>query len=156
MNNSEIEIITFEEKYSKYFYDLNVEWLKTYFYVEPYDEMVLSNPKNYIIDNGGFIFFLKYNSKIVGTVALINKEECYELSKMAISPNYQGLKFGQKLMDFCIEFSKKQEWEQIMLYSNTKLEPAIKLYYKVGFKEVPLEKRAIYKRSNIKMILDLN
>ena len=155
MKDTVIEIIPFEEKYSSHFYKLNVEWLEKYFYVEPYDEMVLSNPKNYIIDNGGFIFFIKFNSKIVGTVALINKEECYELSKMAISPEYQGLKLGQKLMDFCINFSKKQNWKQIMLYSNTKLEPAIKLYLKVGFIEVPLEKEVIYNRSDIKMTLSL-
>ena len=42
-----------------------------------------------------------------------------------------------------------------MLYSSTKLTPAINLYRKVGFKEVELEKDSHYERSNIKMILEL-
>ena len=47
-----IDIINFEKQYTKDFYDLNVEWLKTFFYVEPFDEDVLSNPEKYIIDRG--------------------------------------------------------------------------------------------------------
>ncbi|WP_347175260.1 GNAT family N-acetyltransferase [Polaribacter uvawellassae] len=150
-----ISIIPFEEKFVKIFYDLNVEWLQKYFYVEPYDKKVLSNPQEYIIDKGGFIFFATYKNKIVGTVALINKKECFELSKMAVLPKYHGQKIGQQLMDYCIDFSKNKGWKNIMLYSNRILEPAISLYKKVGFKEVELEKDVYYERANIKMKLEL-
>ncbi|MFY9244026.1 MAG: GNAT family N-acetyltransferase [Polaribacter sp.] len=150
-----IEIIPFEEKYAKYFYDLNVEWLEKYFYVEPYDEKVLSNPKEYVLDPGGFIFFAKYNTEIVGVVSLINQKTFFELSKMAVSPIYQGLKIGQKLMDFCIDFAIKQEWKSITLYSHRSLVPAINLYKKIGFVEIPVEKNSHYKRADIKMILEL-
>jgi ribosomal protein S18 acetylase RimI-like enzyme len=150
-----IEIIDYDPKYDADFHDLNMEWLKTFFYVEPHDQEVLENPKAYIIDNHGFIFFAKVNNEIVGTVALINESECYELSKMAVSPKYQGLKIGQKLMDKCIQFSKEQGWNQIMLYSNRILTPAINLYRKVGFQEVEVEKDVYYERADIKMILQL-
>ena len=155
MNPTSIEIIPFESKYAQHFYDLNIEWLKKYFYVEPHDVDVLRNPQSYIIDNGGFIFFAKYKNTIVGTVAIINEKEAYELSKMAVLPKYQGLKIGQQLMDFCIRFSKDQGWDKIMLYSNRSLVPAIKLYKKVGFREVELENDVFYERADIKMILDL-
>ena len=155
MNPTTIEIIPFESKYAQHFYDLNIEWLKKYFYVEPHDAEVLGNPQSYIIDNGGFIFFAKLNDIIVGTVALINEKEDFELSKMAVSPQYQGQKIGQQLMDYCIRFSKKQGWDKIMLYSNRSLVPAIKMYKKVGFKEVALEEDVFYERADIKMILDL-
>ncbi len=155
MEKQPIEIIPFENQYANYFYNLNIEWLEKYFYVEPYDKKVLSNPQEYIIDNNGYIFFVKYNHKIVGTLAFINQKECYELSKMAISPKYQGLKIGQQLMEYAIQFSKEKDWAKIMLYSNTILKPAIKLYKKMGFIEVPLEENSHYERSNIKMILHL-
>jgi len=151
----EVSIIPFEEKYAKQFYNLNVEWLEKYFYVEPYDQKVLSNPKTYIIGKGGFIFFATYNNEIVGTVALINQQLFYELSKMAVSPKYQGLKIGQKLIDFCIEFGKEKKWDSITLYSHRKLVPAINLYKKVGFVEVELESNSHYERSDIKMKLML-
>lgn len=150
-----IKIIQYNPQFDKDFYNLNIEWLETYFYVEPYDNEVLSNPKTHIIDKGGFIFYALLNDEVVGTVALINEKECYELSKMAVSPKYHGLKIGQKLMDTCIQFSKEKGWNKIMLYSNRILTPAINLYKKVGFKEVDLEKDAHYERANIKMILDL-
>lgn len=150
-----IEIINFEPQYSSHFYDLNVEWLEKYFYVEPYDKKVLSNPQKYIIDNGGYIFFAKLEYEIVGTVALINQQDFFELSKMAVSPKFHGLKIGQQLMSYCIEFAKKQHWNSITLYSHRKLVPAINLYKKVGFVEIKLEKDSHYERSDIKMKLSL-
>lgn len=150
-----LEIIPFNQKYSKDFCNLNVEWLQKYFYVEPYDKEVLSNPKEYIIDHGGFIFFVKNKNKVVGTVALINQKTFFELSKMAITPEYQGLKIGHQLIKHCINFAKKQHWKSITLYSNRRLIPAINLYKKVGFIEVSLEENAHYERSNIKMMLKL-
>ncbi|MFT6191239.1 MAG: ribosomal protein S18 acetylase RimI-like enzyme [Polaribacter sp.] len=155
MDNENLQIIAYQPVYAKNFYDLNVAWLKKYFYVEPYDEKVLSNPKEYVLDPGGFIFFAKYNNAIVGVVALINQKTFFELSKMAVAPKYQGLKIGQKLMHFCIEFAKSKNWKNITLYSHRKLVPAINLYRKIGFKEVQLEKDVHYERANIKMLLEL-
>jgi DNA-binding MarR family transcriptional regulator/N-acetylglutamate synthase-like GNAT family acetyltransferase len=151
----QVELLDYDPAYDQIFHNLNIEWLETFFYVELHDTEVLSNPKSYIIDNEGYIFFAKFNNEIVGTVALINEKECYELSKMAVSPKYQGLKIGQKLMNKCIEFSREQGWNQIMLYSNRILTPAINLYRKVGFEEVELEKDVYYERADIKMILRL-
>lgn len=151
----DVELIDYDSAYDQIFHDLNIEWLETYFYVEPHDTEVLQNPKSYIIDNDGYIFFAKFNNEVVGTVALINEKECYELSKMAVSPKYQGLKIGQKLMDKCISFSREQGWERIILYSNRILTPAINLYRKVGFQEVEVEKDVYYERADIKMELRL-
>ena len=151
----EVEIIPFQKEYSSQFYDLNIEWLEAFFYVEDHDKEVLGNPQSYIIDNGGFIFFAKYNDEIVGTVALLNESFGYELSKMAVSPKYRGLKIGQKLMDHCLEFSKSKNWEELIIYSSRKLENAIYIYKKYGFEEVPVEENCHYERCDIKMILKL-
>ncbi len=148
---SEVEIIPFDISLSQNFYDLNVEWLKKYFYVEPYDEKVLSNPQSFIIDQGGFIFFAKRNNEIVGVVSLINQGAFFELSKMAVLPKHHGKKIGQKLVEFAIDFAKTSGWKNLILYSNRKLVPAITLYEKLGFKEVPLEKDVNYERADIKM-----
>jgi len=151
-----LEIVPFKPKYATDFYILNIEWLEKFFFVEPYDKKVLSNPQKYIVDAGGFIFFIKNEDGIIGTVALINQNTFFELSKMAISPAYQGLKIGQQLIEYCINFAKEQQWKTITLYSNRKLIPAINLYKKVGFIEAPLEKDVHYERANIKMVLDLS
>lgn len=149
-----LRIIPFEVKHTKEFHDLNIAWLEKYFYVEDHDREVLENPQSYIIDNGGYIFMVEYQNKIVGTVALINEKEGFELSKMAVEPKYQGLKFGQELMTYCISFAKEKEWKELLLYSNRSLENAIYIYRKFGFIEVPIVDSP-YSRGDIKMILDL-
>jgi len=150
-----LKIISFKKEYANHFRDLNIEWLEKYFYVENHDREVLENAETYIIDNGGYIFFAMLNDEVAGTVALMNEEEGYELSKMAVSPKFQGLKIGQELMQYCIDFGKDKGWSKLLLYSNTILKNAIYIYRKYGFKEVPVEANSPYKRSNIKMILKL-
>ena len=155
MNHKDnIQIIEFDENLSAHFRDLNFEWLEKYFCIEPHDKEVLENAKTYIIDNGGYIFFAKFDNTIVGTVALVNEKEGYELSKMAVSPTYQGLKIGQLLLRHCIDFAKNKGWKELLLYSNTVLENAIYIYKKLGFVEVELVDSP-YQRSDIKMALKL-
>ena len=152
-----MKIVPYKNQYVKAFYDLNIEWLKTFFYVEPYDEAVLSNPETYIINKGGHIFFAKLKNTVVGTVALMPYKDTnyFELTKMAVNPKYRGLKIGQHLMQYCIDFAKSTGITKVILYSNTKLENAIYIYRKYGFIEVDLEPNSPYKRSNIKMELEL-
>jgi ribosomal protein S18 acetylase RimI-like enzyme len=150
-----IDIITYHEKHAKSFYNLNIEWLKTFFYVEAFDEEVLSKPNQYIIGKGGHIFFALLNDEVVGTVALMptNDLNVFELTKMAVSPKHRGYKIGQKLMQHCIDFAKNDGLKGLMLYSNTILENAIHIYSKYGFIEIPMEENSPYERSNIKMEL---
>ncbi len=149
-----IKIIDYSPKFTQNFYDLNIEWLKTFFYVEPYDDEVLSKPETYIINEGGFIFFATKNDKVVGTVALMPTKETgiLELTKMAVLPEERGEKIGQQLLQHCINFGKTQNLKGLLLYSNTKLENAIYLYRKYGFKELELEKDNPYERADIKML----
>ncbi len=151
----DISICSFTTKYSKNFYDLNMEWLKTFFYVEPYDEKVLSDPETYIIKRGGHIFFATLENKVVGTVALMpmNNLDAFELTKMAVSPRHRGFKIGQKLMQHCLDFAKTNDIPKLIIYSNTKLENAIYIYKKYGFFEIPIEAESPYDRSDIKMEL---
>ena len=152
-----LKITPFHDLFTNSFYELNIEWLEAYFYVEDFDKEVLSNPKKYIIDKGGHIFFALENHKVIGTVALMkSKNNSFELTKMAITPEKRGNKIGQLLMKYCIDFATKNNFNTLFLYSNTILKNAIYIYKKYKFKEVPVETNSPYKRSNIKMELVLN
>ncbi len=156
VETNSIKIDLFKKENSKYFYDLNIEWLKTFFVVEPYDEEVLSKPNKYIIDKGGKIFFAKLNDEIVGTVALmpLNNHGLFELTKMAVSIEHRGKKIGQNLLKYCIDYAKNElGLPKLILYSNRMLENAIYIYRKFGFVELPLESDSPYNRSDIKMEL---
>ncbi len=150
-----MEIVSFQPAYAKAFYDLNIEWLEHYFYVEDYDREVLSKPKQYILNRNGHIFFAVEEGIVYGTVALMpHDENSFELTKMAVLPEARGKYLGHELMKHCISFSRK-EGKNLMLYSNTLLENAIHIYRKFGFVEVPVETNSPYKRCNIKMTLTL-
>ena len=151
-----VEIVSYSNKYSKYFYELNYDWLNEFFYVEKYDEQVLRNCKSEIIDKGGYIFFALNNSQVVGTMALILKENgIYELNKMAVKKDLRGNGIGHQLIQFIIDYSVKNNFESVILYSNTVLRNSIHLYNKFGFKEID-NPDAPYKRSDIKMELKLS
>jgi ribosomal protein S18 acetylase RimI-like enzyme len=151
MNSNNLEIIPFSKNLNEPIKILNLEWLTKYFRVEPKDEIVLSNPQAEIIDKGGFIFYAKLNDTIVGTVSLLKTDiSTFELSKMAVTDSVQGLGVGKKLMEYCIEFAKKNDIKKLYLYSNRSLLSAIHLYKKYGFVEISLES-GIYERADIKM-----
>ena len=156
LNEEEIRITPFTSKDSKSFADLNKEWLNKYFVLEPIDKIVLGNPIEYIIEKGGSIHMAQHRDITAGTVALlpINKFEV-ELCKMAVSPHYQRKGIGKKLIEKTIEVAKAECYTSIVLYSNTKLKPAINLYKKLGFITEPLESKKIYKRADIKMRLKI-
>ena len=151
-----VNIQPFEERYAPDFERLNFEWLEKYFRIEEYDRKVLGNPQEFILDKGGYIFFATINNKVVGTVALIKRgKDVYELSKMAVTQVHQGMRIGQKLMYYAINFAGVNGFKTLYLESNTILAPAIRLYEKVGFKETPKPKDSPYERSNIRMVLKL-
>jgi GNAT superfamily N-acetyltransferase len=153
---NKVEIVDFTPEYAKNFEQLNFEWLEKYFYIEDYDRKVLGNPQKYIMEPGGYIFMALINGEIVGTVALIYREEgVYELSKMAVTDKFQGNRIGQKLMYHCICFAGKNHFKRLFLDSNRKLTPAITLYHKVGFKEIPTPEDSPYDRSDIRMELNI-
>lgn len=145
------EIVNYTEDTKEYVKALNYEWLQKYFVVEPNDAVQLSDPQHEIIDKQGQIFYAKHDGVIVGTASLLKiSDDVYELGKMAVSEKAQGLGIGKLLIEHCIKIAQQMGLAKLVLYSNTQLKPAIHLYEKYGFIEVPLE-AGHYSRANIKM-----
>jgi N-acetylglutamate synthase-like GNAT family acetyltransferase len=146
-----ITIVEYSDELASHFHDLNKAWLEKYFVVEPIDKEMLSNPRKFFIDKGGYIFFVKLGDEVAGTFALIKEsDKVYELSKMAVDEKFQGKKIGNYMLEFCLRKAKELGAEKVFLFSNTILGPAIHLYRKYGFVEIPVGSSE-YKRSNIKM-----
>jgi GNAT superfamily N-acetyltransferase/predicted transcriptional regulator len=153
--SKDVRIIDYQPQYLNAFKQLNVEWITTWFKMEEADYKTLDHPKEYILDNGGYIFFALYNDKPVGTCALVKKDDhTFELSKMAVSPEAKGKGIGWLLGNAAIEKAKESGMKRLYLESNTILKPAINLYYKLGFKKIT-GAPSPYERSNIHMELNL-
>jgi ribosomal protein S18 acetylase RimI-like enzyme len=152
----EIHILTYHPSYQPHFERLNKVWIEKYFRLEPIDIEVLEHPEPHIIDPGGQILFAAIGQQIVGTVAIRKiDEQTVEMTKMAVDEAYQGRKIGWVLGQAIIQTAKDMGFSKMVLYSNTDLVPAIQLYRKMGFKEVPVEPGK-YDRCDIQMEMDLS
>ena len=137
---TDVRIVEFDPAYAKNFADLNYQWIAETYGIEPHDREILDHPHDAIIKPGGQVFFAISDSDVAGTVAMIPYEEdAFELTKMAVDPAFQGRGIGDKLMEACIEFTRRSLRNRIILESNTKQVAAIQLYRKFGFKETPLD-----------------
>jgi N-acetylglutamate synthase-like GNAT family acetyltransferase len=145
-----IEIVSYTSSHQPWFEKLNREWIEKYFWMEPVDFDVLQHPEEHIIKHGGAILMALLDHQVAGTVALKYVEtDVYEFTKMAVDEKFRGKKVGLALAEAAVIAARSLGAKKIILYSNTVLEPAIALYRKIGFEEIPVD--GPYKRSNIKM-----
>jgi len=155
MNNkveTAVAIFEYEPAYQPWFEKFNRDWIEKFFSMEPLDYMILQNPEENIIRKGGSIFMASYYGELAGTVALkFISPGVYELTKMAVDEKFQGKKIGRALAEAAIARAREASAVKVILYSNTMLQPALALYNKLGFREIPLD--GPYKRTDIKMEL---
>jgi N-acetylglutamate synthase-like GNAT family acetyltransferase len=108
------------------------------------------------MEGGGEIFFAVLDGDVVGTAAMIQKSKgVYELAKMAVAKNLQGLGIGKKLLERCIDYSKERGATEIFLITNDSLKPALSLYLSCGFVLNEQNDDNRYERGNTKMNLIL-
>lgn len=151
-----VRVVPFDQSLAPHFESLNREWIEKDFAVEETDLMVFSDPFGQIVEPGGEIFFVISGENVVGTCAVIpHGEEDFELAKMAVTASARGQGFGDLLIERVIEFSRRAGGRKLILVSNTRLGPAIKLYEKHGFRTVPITDAGDYTRVDIQMELPL-
>jgi len=152
---SPVTLVEYTPEYAETFKALNEAWIRRYFVMEATDYKALDHPDDYIIKPGGFIVMALLNGEAVGTCALIKMSDGgYELAKMAVDDKAQGYGIGLAICEYLIAKARKLGAHRLYLESNTKLVPAINLYRKVGFVEVPIV-GAGYDRVDIQMELIL-
>ena len=152
---NEVEIVDYNPSFHKKFKDLNIAWISKKYVVEDVDHEVLNDPEKFILSKGGCILMAVCKGEAVGTCSLKNKGNgVYELTKMTVDENMRGLKIGRMLGVATIEKARLLGARQVELYSNRAgSAEAILLYYKLGFREIPLDTQE-YQRADIKMVID--
>lgn len=151
-----VEIVEFRAELAPAFETLNRAWIEQDFRIEPADEAVFQDPAGHIIRPGGQILFAVVAHEIVGTCALIPHEVgTYELAKMAVAEKVRGRGVGDRLMTAAIEWARATGAQCLLLVTNSRLTPALRLYQKHGFMQVQLEPGGDYARADVKMVLTL-
>ena len=149
-----LKIVPFNKDYKPAFEFLNRAWIEEYFVMEEEDLKTLQNPESYVLEKGGEVFFAILDGEVVGTAAMIQTDKgIYELAKMAVARQFQGLGIGKKLLKRCVDFSKEREATEIFLITNDSLKPALSLYLSFGFVLNDKNDDNRYERGNTKMNL---
>lgn len=153
MINQDYTFVTYDPQYKTAFRTLNYEWIEKYFKIEKKDIEQLENPEECIAD-GGEVFFVVHAGEAVATCAMYKMAGGrYELAKMAVRPDYQGRGLSNALMEGSEAWVREQGGTELFIRSNTVLTPAITLYKKHGYVEIPrVGEDPEYQRSNIEMI----
>ncbi len=153
---STIEVVEFRAELAPAFESLNRRWIEEYFEVEAADLEVFGDPYENIVKPGGQIFFVLENEIALGTCAVIRHDATlFELAKMAVDPVSQGRGYGNLLIQRAIEFTRESGAERLMLLTNSRLDAAIHLYEKHGFRSVPITHADHYSRVDLEMLLKL-
>ena len=161
-----IHIIEFHEQYAADFRRLNLEWLEKYNLLESHDLMVLDNPRGNVLDRGGFIYLAidvpetqsfpeaqSASGQIVGSAALLHEhDDVYELAKMSVDPAFRGQGISKLLIEQCLRKAKEIGAGKLLLWSNSQLQTAIRLYTQYGFQHVPVVDSP-FVTANVKMEL---
>lgn len=156
MEEAAATVVGYREEFREAFEQLNRAWIEAYFVLEEPDREVFRDPRGKILEPGGEIFFVLQGGQVQGTCAVIrhNAGEC-EIAKMAVAPAARGRGFGDLLMERAIAFAAEVGARRVIIVSNTVLEPAIRLYRKHGFVQVPLKADSRYERANIRLEREL-
>lgn len=156
--NREVQIVDYKTEHQDVFFELNRRWIESYWKLEPHDIETLKNPQENILDKGGHILVALYQGNPVGVCALFKMPPKspydYELAKLAVDTSILRKGIGRKLCDAAIQKAKALGAKTLFLESNTRLKPAIALYHKLGFKELP-EYHPAYARGDIQMELSI-
>jgi ribosomal protein S18 acetylase RimI-like enzyme len=82
------------------------------------------------------IGFLYAYEEIKGKLLIHKKRRYMVLDNIVIKENYQNKGYGNKLINYFIEYSKKKKYNDIILNVYSFNEKAIKMYEKLGFTEL--------------------
>jgi GNAT superfamily N-acetyltransferase len=151
---SGIVVVPFRREFAADFRRLNLDWIERLFKVEAPDLEVLDDPEAAIIATGGMIFFALEDKTVVGTVAMLRGDgsRC-ELAKMAVALTHQRRGIGELLGDACKDWAARYGFQTVFLETNSKLDGAIRLYERLGFRHASPPHRSEYARGDVYMEL---
>ncbi len=135
-----MEIVEYQEKYKKDFIKLNTAWVKRYFFMEDADREILDHVDERL-NEGAMIYFAVYQDRVLATCMTKPLSDFeWEICKLAADGQYTGTGAGSAVFKACMDYAIHHGAQKLTLISNRCLKPALHIYEKFGFKEVPLNK----------------
>ena len=151
-----ITIVTFRPEHAEAFYRLNRAWLDEHGLYEPADEVQLADPQGAVIDAGGTVFIDERGGMVVGTAAIApHGPGEVELLKVTVADAARGAGLGRSLVDVCIARAREMGAHTVILVSSSRLQPALRLYERMGFTHRPMPSPMPYATADVCMELHI-
>ena len=147
-----IEIVPYRPDHAAAWIALNEFWILAGGYaLEAKDRLVLDDPEGSILSRGGVIFIAERDGEAVGCCSLMAMPDGgYEVGKMAVAADAQGLGLGRRLLEACEAHARSAEAPRLYLETNRAQTHAIALYDRFGFVDLPPQPTP-YARCNVWM-----
>lgn len=146
-----MKIVPYNAKYKNEFIEMNKKWIAEMFTIEAEDIRELENIEP-TIEKGGNIFFALDDHDDVMACCMIGPraDGDWEIMKFAAKGMYTGTGAGNACLVACMNYAKEKGIPKIIIVSNRRCAPALHLYRKNGFVEIPVDKEKFpFKRADI-------
>lgn len=154
-----LRIVPFSPSIAHHFDRLNREWIQRFFWLEPFDEQMLTQPQATIIDAGGEVWFMEMDGQVVAACALLATADptVLEFSKLGVDASARGRRIGQQLLHHCIARAKARGMQVLQIFTHSSLATACQLYRDEGFHTIPMTEaeKQRYKRADLMLKLPL-
>lgn len=103
-----------------------------------YELLLDADPSKKLVDDythRGFTYEVTLDKKLVGTIVLLpTRPETLEIVNIAVEPNFQKQGIGQQMLDFAINYAKKNYYRTLEIGTGSTSIGQLYLYQKVGFR----------------------
>lgn len=144
-----MEIVEYKKEYREDFIALNKAWIEKMFVMEQEDYDILYRAEDFV-EKGGMIYCAVEKERVLATCMVIPfGNNVWEICKLATNEKDQGHGAGSAVFKACMDYAIDHGAEKLTLISNHRLKPAIHIYEKFGFQNVPVVRGNEYKRCDV-------
>lgn len=146
-----MKIAAYDPKYKEDFIAMNKAWISEMFVLEAEDVREFENIEPSLAKGGQIFFALSDNSDVIACCMIAPRSDGdWEIMKFAAKEGCKGCGAGSACLETCIDYARKLRLPKVIIISNRKCEAAVHLYFKHGFREIPVDKeRFPFERVNI-------
>ncbi len=153
-----ITLVPFTPERAPYFDRFNRAWIEKFFWVEPFDNALLTDPATHIIAPGGEVWFAQMDGTIIGTAALLkNADGTFEFSKLGLAPEAKGQGVSRLLLHHCLNRARARGASTMRIFTHSSLATACAIYRAEGFVDcaIPEAEKTRYARADTLLFFDL-